>query len=748
MEDKDLLELMRKRFKRCLDDPSEQDNRKRALEAIKFRALDQWPEKIKHDRENDKEGARPCLVMDETNQYINQIKNDFRQNRPSIKVRPVDDKGDKSVAEAFQGLVRHIEDRSSADIAYDNAFDNTLDGGFGYFRVRTDYADDNSFDQEIKIEQLKNRFAVYLDPDRQLPDGSDSEFGFITEWVNKDEFKRLYPTAKETSFKDGEEGWRTEDDYRVAEYFYVEWRDRTLIALPNGETAFKDEWPENEPIPQGLKTRVVKVRKICWVKTNGEEVLERSEWAGQWIPIVEVVGNELDIEGKKKRSGLIEGAMDPARMHNYSVSSFVEQVALAPRAPFIAAEGQLEGRESEWKTANRRNITVLQYKPIHDETGNLLPAPQRQPPPGIPAGWGAIVEGSRTWVQSSMGMYNASVGAASNETSGIAINRRERQSDTATFHYADNMSKSIRHCGRIIVDLIPKIYDTKRIVRLLEEDGTDDYAIFDPSIKGAKAEQKLSDGTIKKIYNPTVGKYDVTISVGPSYTTKRQEGAEMMTQVLQGNKEMMMLIGDIYFRILDVPYGDQIADRIKAMLPPPIKAVEDAKGSENPEVAVIQQQFEMQIQGIREEAQQLIEQLQGELQKVSGDAQQKEAKILELQVMLKDRTGEWQTRVREAEIERDTKLIEASMQDTKPESQAPQPQPMTVVDSSFAGPIQAVAEMISQNNVMIQKQGESLETMASAISQLALGVARQSGPKRITLPDGSVAMTEPVETRQ
>lgn len=660
--DKDLLETLRKRFKRCLDDPSEQDNRKRALEAIKFRSGEQWPDQVKRDRESDPEGTRPCLVMDEINQYINQVKNDFRQNRPSIKARPVDDKGDKEVAEAFQGLIRHIEDVSNADIAYDQSFDQALDGGFGYFRVITDYANENSFDQEIKIAQIKNRFAVYLDPDRQLPDGSDSEFGFITEWVDKDEFKRKYPDAKLSSWSQGDdrqEHWHEEDNIRVAEYFYVEYKTRTLIALPEGGVAFKDEWPADAgDIPKSLKTRNVQDRSVCWVKTNGTEVLEKSKWLGKWIPIIEVIGNEIDIEGKSKKSGIVESAMDPQRMHNYAASSFVETVALAPRAPWIAAVGQLEGQEDKWRTANRRNISVLEYNPI-DVNGTPVAMPQRQQPPGIPPGWQAIMEHSRGWVQSSMGMYNTALGAPSTARSGKAILAEQREGDTATFHYPDNMAKSIRHCGRIIIDLIPKVYDTKRIVRLLQEDGTEDYAVFDPNIKGPKQEQTLADGTIKKLFNPTVGKYDVTISVGPSYTTKRQEGAEMMTQVLQGNKEMMGLIGDIYFRILDVPYGDQIADRLKAMLPPQVQQAEQAKGQQNPEVAAIQSQFQLQVEQITQQAQMAIQELQQQIQELSGTVEQKDGEVQKLKMQLIDRTLEYQTRIEEATIERNTEIAKA-----------------------------------------------------------------------------------------
>ena len=766
--DEKALELMRKRFKRCLDDPSEQDNRKRALEAIKFRALEQWPARVKQEREMDAEGSRPCLVMDEINQYLNQVKNDYRQNRPGIKARPVDDKGDKEVAEAFQGLIRHIEDVSNADIAYDNAFDNALDGGFGYFRVITDYCDDDTFDQEIKICGIKNRFAVYLDPSRQLPDGSDAEFGFITEWLSKEEFKRLYPNASDKSWTEGEEGeedWTKEDDIRLAEYFYVEYQSRTLIALPDGEIAYKDEWPKDLEVPKELKTRDVQVRKVCWVKTNGIEAIDKRDWLGKWIPIVECIGNEIDIEGKSKKSGIVEGAMDPQRMHNYSVSSFVEQVALAPRAPYIAAEGQLSGHEGDWKTANRRNLSVLQYKPNHDESGSLLPAPQRQPPPGIPPGWAAIVEGSRGWVQSSMGMYNASLGAPSNEKSGKAILARQREGDTATFHFPDNMAKSIRHCGRILVDLIPKIYDTKRVVRLLAEDGAESYAVFDPGMETPKTERQLTDGTIQKMYNPTVGKYDVTISVGPSYTTKRQEGAEMMTQVLQGNKEMMALIGDIYFRILDVPYGDKIADRIKAMLPPQIQQMEaEGENSEEKMQMVIQtlqgqlQQAEMAMQGLQEGVAKKEQELQQAEESLNGQAAKIKEELLKLQ-SAKQLLDEHVKRI-EAEIElkqmRAEKAVsdavsnaEQSQEETQPEKVEAKQQPVTVMDSSLSGPMDGIgqgmamlAQSVQQTNQVLAQTAEINAQQTQFLAQLMQTIAKQSGPKRITLPDGSVATTE------
>ena len=639
-----LLDEARKRFKLALE--AEGKNRDRALEAIKFRSGEQWPDKIKNDRENDPEGARPCLVLDKLNQYINQVKNDQRQNKPSIKVRPVDDGGDKEVAEVFQGIIRHIEDASNAEVAYDTAFEAAVDGGFGYWRIVTEYADELSFDQDIRIKRVRNRFSVLLDPERQEADGSDAKFAFVFEKLTRDEFEKLYPDAEIGSFEaDGKlfPDWCFEDGVIVAEYFHVEPEDVAIVLLQDGTIMPKEEYEaENAPSEawlnpvlkkQVVKERTTQVNRVKWCKLTYSEVLEEKEWAGKYIPIVEVVGNELDIQGERVLSGLVWSARDAQRMYNYGASAFVETVALAPKAPWVAEEGQIEGYEEVWRTSNRRNLAVLPYK-ARLEDGTLVPAPQRQPMPGVPVGWQQVLGNMEHDIQGSIGMYNASLGERSNEKSGRAILARQREGDVATFHFIDNLSRSMRHTGRILIDLIPKIYDTARIARILGEDGESEAVALDPSLPVPVQRQRVVDErgqeSIKKIYNLGVGRYDVTITVGPAYTTKRQEAAEAMIQVVQASPNLMSIIGDLMFRNMDWPGADEVAERLKAMLPPQLK-----DENQDPRLA---------------KAVQMIQALQAQLKAQGQSMQAEEMRIKAFEAMTKRMSAVSEARLDEAKI--------------------------------------------------------------------------------------------------
>jgi hypothetical protein len=575
-EEQDFLTVVRERYKLCID--ADRENRDRAREALAFRNLEQWDEKTKNERQNDPEGARPCLVVDKLNQHVMQVVNDERQNRPQIKVRPVDDKGDPEVAKIYDGILRHIQDKSRADVAYDTGFECAVDGGFGFWRILTEYNDPMSFEQDIRIKRLRNRFSVHLDPARQEPDGSDAKYGFILFKVQQKDFKKEFGKKGEEAldgFKyEGKEftEWYGDDWVVYAEYFWTEMVKQTIVMLEDGSVVPKEQ-ARGLPVQQ---ERVTSVPKIRWRKVTGTGILEDGEWVGDKIPIVEVIGNELDIEGKVVRSGLIRPAMDAQRVDNYSTSAFIEHVALAPRASWTAATGQIEGNEDLWKTANRRNISVLPYKPISVD-GVMVPPPQRVAPPGISPGWLSVLEQSEHNIQASMGRYNATLGAPSNETSGKAISARNREGDTGSFHFSDNLTRSLRHTGQMIVDIIPKIYDTKRVARIIGEDGEPGQVTVDPNLADDQgnpmgyAEMPNAKGGIDKIYNLGVGKYDVTIIAGPSYTTRRLESADAMMEIARGNKEFMAQFGDIIFKSQDWPGAEQIGERFKKMLPPELR---------------------------------------------------------------------------------------------------------------------------------------------------------------------------------
>lgn len=601
-QDKDELKILdeaKARFK--LAEEAEADNRRLALEDLEFAAGKQWDDRIRSDREQD---GRPCLVINKIPQFIQQVTNDQRQNRPSIKVHPVDDNGDPETAKVLQELIRHIEYNSNAEVAFDTAFEFAVKGGFGYYRIVTEYASPISFEQEILIKRIPNPFMVYFDPSSQEPDGSDANFAFVSELLTEDEYKAKYPNSKLSnkdewqSVGDQAPSWMPDQSARVVEYFYKEHREEKIYLLNTGETIKESELPEM--LPEGIeivKERTAQVPTICWVKMNACEILEKTEWPGAYIPIVPVLGSELNINGKRTLAGIIRHAKDSARMYNVWASAEAEAIALAPRAPFIAAEGQLEGYENEWANANRKNFSVLTYKPT-DVKGNPVGPPQRHAfEPAVQAITQARMLASDD-LKATTGIYDAALGAKSNETSGIAIQRRNVQAQTSNYHFIDNLTRSLRHTGRILIDLIPKIYDSARVVRIIGEDGSQRVVkVNDPNF--------IEPGK-EKPYMLDVGKYDVTVDVGPSFQTKRQEAVASMLEMTRSVPQIMQIAGDLLVKNMDWPGATDIAERLKKTLPPNL--VDDPESKTQPIPPQIQAQMQQMNQMVEQLTQKLHEQ--------------------------------------------------------------------------------------------------------------------------------------------
>lgn len=602
------------------------DDREAARDDIRFRAGEQWPDEVKSQRERDK---RPCLTVDKLNQYVRQIVNDGRQNRPSIKVRPVDSKADVATAEVFQGIVKHIEDRSGADAAYDTSLDGAATCGFGHFRVLTEYVGDESFDQEIVIRRIRNPLAVMIDPDSQEADGSDMKYAFIIEEMSKEDFKEKYPGKYPVDFSaEKDYGDWFGDHVRIAEYWHVEEEERELVQLSDGKILPRDKLDElKASIPdiesEIIESRMVPKRTVKYCKVSGNGFLEEvKEWPGKYIPIMTVWGNEIDIEGKVYHSGIIRPGKDPQRLYNYSRSAFAERVALTPKAPWVAAEGQVENYEDEWSTANTDNHSVLRYTPT-SLNGTPVPPPQRVNASDVPAGFAQDMQISEHDIQGAIGMYAASLGAPSNERSGKAIMARQREGDVGTFHYHDNLNRAIRYCGIVLIDLIPKIYNSARVIRILGYDGTPGEAAIDPNTMSAS--QKMGVGMV---YNLGVGTYDVSLDTGPSYTTMRQESAAAMTEMVQANPALMQVAGDLIVKAMDWPGAQELADRLKLTLPPEIIQAEMQKkqGTMPPEMAQIVNQFEQALQQkdqLMAEATAKLEELMQENQKLKNDNEYK-----------------------------------------------------------------------------------------------------------------------------
>ena len=615
-----IVEEAHKRFGRCED--RESDTRPLWKADLRFANGDpengwQWDDAMRTARN---ESKRPCLTINKVKQHNRQITNDARQNKPAVRVLPVDSGADKKTAEVFNGLIRHIESNSGADVAYDTAAEFAVDAGLGYWRVTTDYAADDTFDQEIFIKAVKNPLNVYLDPDIQEVDGSDARFGFVFEDISKEEFEAKYPDFDAIGWPStGGSAWLSSDMIRIAEYFKKEEKKDTLYADEQGNTILASKMePEMKAAAKemGLKSRPVMRNEVKWYLIAGDQVLDQKDWPGIYIPIVRVVGEEVEVDGKVHRKGHTRSMKDAQRMYNYNSSAAIEYGALQTKTPFIAAAEAIAGYEGYWNGANTENRAYLPFNAM-GEDGNQLPMPQRTNPPAASM---LFMEGMRTAseeMKMASGQYDASMGAKSNETSGRAIMARQREGDTATFHFIDNVARAIKYTGKILVDLIPKVYDTPRVVRILGEDGEEDRAHIDPSQAEAYTKQQGDQG-IQEIYNPTVGRYDVTVSVGPSYGSKRQEAFQALTEMGSRNPQLMQVAGDLVMKAADFPMADQIAERLKKALPPGL--ADDGENAPSPEVMQLKQENE-QLQG-------QMQALGAEFNQMHDDKDQERQKLL------------------------------------------------------------------------------------------------------------------------
>ena len=640
----DMMDEMRHRYTMAIGAYS--DSREDELDDLRFMAGSpdnqwQWPADVLATRgsvQGQTINARPCLTINKIPQHVRQVTNEQRQNRPSGKVIPADDKADIQVAEIYEGIVRHIEYMSDADVAFDTACENQVTYGEGYIRILTEYCRDDSFDQDLKIGRIRNSFSVYMDPMAQEPTGADAEWCFITQDLTKSEYEREYPDAAPISSLlasgVGDQylsQWLDENTIRIAEYFYYKNKPATLNLYPGNMSHFDGSPEDKEMKRMGLKpikTRSVNRRQVMWCKTNGFEVLEEREWAGKWIPVVRVIGNEFEVDGQIYISGLVRNAKDAQRMYNYWVSQEAEMLALAPKAPFIGYGGQFEGYETQWKTANTTNWPYLEVNPdVTDGMGATLPLPQRAQPPMASSGLLQAKAGASEDIKASTGQYDASLGIGSNERSGRAILAREKQGDTGTYHYVDNLARAIRHVTRQLVDMIPKIYDTERIARIVGFDGEVGMAKINPNQEEPVKEIRDQAGVlIEKIYNPGVGIYDVCVTTGPSYMTKRQESMDAMGQILQGNPQLWAVAGDLFVKNMDWPGAQELSKRLAKTIDPKLMQNDDV----NPELQAAQQQ--MQAMG------QEMEQMHQMLQNVgkSIEMQELERKDFEAQIKLFD----------------------------------------------------------------------------------------------------------------
>lgn len=610
-----ILQEIRKRLEMCI--AAESKNHVDGLDDLRFLNGDQWPEKQRRNREID---GRPCLTINKLPTFLQQVTNDQRQNRASIKVSAVGVHTKSKTAELVQGMIRHMEYVSSADVAYDTAVNSAAAIGFGYFRLITEYCQEDSFDQELKFKRIRNPFTVYFDPASTEPDGSDATFVIITEKMTKEEFKSQYPKATVTtsqfesvSVGDGyRKDWIWENMVRVAEYYRMEYSTETLCLLSDGTTKWKADKSEYKPGQTIVKERESVRRKVMWYMLTPYEVLEEVEVKCKWIPVFPVYGTEIDIDGVVHRSGMIRNAKDPAMMYNFWMTSATEEVALRPKTPYIGAVGQFKGQEKRWNTANNRSYSMLEYNMVALE-GQLAPPPIRQPMADVPVGILTMAEHASDNIKSTTGLFDSSLGAAGNATSGKQEIAQQKQGNVANFHYTDNLTRTLRHAGRCIIYMIPHYYDTDRMVRTMGEDG---------KIKSEYI-NRYNLAAQEFVNDVRTGEFDVAVSVGPSYATMRAEAAEAMVQFGQSWPKLMDIAGDKVVMAMNWPGAEEIAGRIERTIPKEIRY--DPK---EPELDENGQPVPM----IPPEAQQQIMQLQQEIEELQKEADKNNAAVTVAQI--------------------------------------------------------------------------------------------------------------------
>lgn len=569
MDDKKILKEALERFKQC--EEAWDDFRKAFKEDLQFVSGDQWQPLARQQRT---EASRPCFTVDRINPGLRQIVNENRQNRPSIKIAPVSAGASQQVANIFSGMIRHIESDSNADAAYDNAGWYAAAGGVGYFRIRPEYERYDSFEQKLMIEPIADPMTVFFDPESVKPDGSDAHYCFIVDTITKQDFMEKYPDsnlAKEVeklgswqNYSSTEPDWMGDDSIRIAEYFFKDHDEKTLYLVRDnmsGQVMATMEKPDKDIIDAGmaeiLNSRKTFIPVVRWCLLTSEEVLFNTVFESDYIPVIPVYGEDYFVDGERVTCGAVRRAKDAQKILNFTVSLQTEIIDLNAKAPFIGAVGQFDSLESMWRDANRKNFGYLEYNPT-DVNGNPQPAPQRNaieaPIQSVQATKMQAVED----IKSIFGIFDASLGAAGNEISGVAINARKQQSGISNYHYYDNLVRSVRHGGKILLQAIPKYYDTERMVRILKPTGEQEIIL----INGVNEEGKVVD--------LSMGYYDVIVQTGPTFSTKREEAVEKGIALITAYPNAAPLISDLVVDNMDFEGAQQMARRLRAAVPPEV----------------------------------------------------------------------------------------------------------------------------------------------------------------------------------
>jgi hypothetical protein len=606
----------------------DRDNRLDAAQDLRFLAGDQWPANVRAEREQQN---RPVLTLNRLPQYVNQVVNDFKQSPPAIKCVPADEDPDSDLMDAYNGIFSEIQYQSNSINVFGTAFAHSVSCGMGHFRITTDYVSEDSFDQQILIKRIPYPLSVFWDPDAVEPHRGDSKWCVVSEMMTEAAFKETYPDVPINSIHipiDEQFGvsrlyWRLNDLVRIAEYWEKVPVTKKLVLLENGETLDATELKAEHLafLPKIKREREVEGWEIRQWLVSGAGVLdggiEGNKWAGSFIPIVSVIGSEIPLEDKLIRHGLIRFARDPQQLYNYWQSAATEAIALQPKAPFLATPRMIAKFKGQWDTQNTVTRPYLLYEPDPEVPGGR---PQREPPPAVPS---AMLQQSQVAVEDMKaitGIYDASMGRRSNETSGRAIVARAHQGDVGSYQYLDNFNASLIQTGRIINDLIPKIYDGERAIRLPHEEHEE------PKFAKVNQVQLAADGTPLVKNDLSQGRFDVRVKIGPSFATRRMEAVDSLMKFIQAFPQAAAVSGDLIINLLDIPKAEELAERLKRMIPPQVLGEDKEMTPEQQQAAQAAQQQQAQQQQMQQMAAQLEMALkQAQTQKLGADAEQSQA---------------------------------------------------------------------------------------------------------------------------
>jgi hypothetical protein len=646
-DDEALIRTARARFTRS--EEAESELRREFLIDQEYRAGLQWPDDVRNDRESVGQ-RRPCHVVNLLPGAMAQVTNEQRSHRPSLRVSPAGGAATVAVAQICDGLLRHIQRDSRAPIAYDVASAEAAGPGRGWMRLITEYESPRSFAQKLTILSIPNAMSVYPQPNLREPDYSDMTWCFVVEDVAHDDFLARYPGCEPQAFdawaQAGGDPWITRDTVRVADYYYRELEATRLALLSDGRVIDLEGGRRAEllaALPVGVTVvdeRETQIPRVYWCKINGQQVLERTAWPGSWIPVIPVLGDMFYVNGRVRISGIIRDARDPQTMINYWESARTEAIALAPRAPWIGAEGQFEGHEQEWENANRRNYAYLEYKLV-DVRGAPVGPPQRNvQEPAIQA-LNYACDSAKNNFQATTRIYDASYGAPGNERSGRAIQARDANADMSNSHYNDNLGRSLHHLGRMLLELLPLIYDEPgRVQQIVQEDGTEKLVTLN--------QPYTDDETgLEQFYNLGAGHYAVEVTTGPSYATRRQEGFAGLTELAKADPKIMQVADDLVMAQSDIVGAKDIAKRLKKTIPPQL--LDDDQGADK-DTQLAQatgqaQRFQQEAQALNAHAQQV----EGQAQQVAQENAQLKAEAQSKAMDLMARREETQLKAQEAQ---------------------------------------------------------------------------------------------------